>query len=120
MRNTKGDRTLLVGSLALVALLLLGGTWANKRDEYVKAKLGRYRTVSMALPVPTDEIELKENGQWGFPGGGGINGTYAIAGDEITFSSKDCLTFKGRFTEDGFIVNTTTSNTLKPLYKKIP
>jgi hypothetical protein len=46
--------------------------------------------------------------------------TYAIAGDEITFSSKDCLTFKGRFTEDGFIVNTTTSNTLKPLYKKIP
>jgi hypothetical protein len=113
MRITKRETTLLAGTVAIVAVVLLGGVWASQRIA------GRYRITAygttLKKPNQWSDIRLKPNGEWFMryaPGASGIppNGTYKIKGQKITLTSSSFFrggnqgVYTGYLTKNGFVL----------------
>ncbi len=99
MRMTKREIALLAGTVAIVAAVLLSGSWLSQHSAGGRA--GRYRLTYRAkitgVVTPVDiteagfmtnpDIVLEAGGHWfrdyGSPPQ--VKGTYTIQGDEITF-----------------------------------
>jgi hypothetical protein len=115
-RTIRGDWNVLGASLILLAVLLMGGSWWNKRNQELsrelklKASAGHYQSVR----DPALVYELKEDGQWFSPGNKDrdeIRGNYTIEenrdmGEVIYFTSPNSPFYTGRFVKDGFMFNT--------------
>jgi len=132
MKISKGETTLLLGTTAIVAAVLLGGAWVSQRAATARAaavtaaraaanaRVGRYRLTYdtkvkgkwTTLKHPHADIELKPSGQFVmhcYPGMKPIIGTYRISGGEIRFtwpSGFTTLTRQARWTKTGFSSST--------------